>query len=147
MTRTREKQGHSPAAGDFADRYAAVWNEPDSERRRARIRDLWSEDAVHILHPPEEVRKAAGTLGMTSSFEARGRTALDLRVTRAYEEFVAPGEYVFRARGNAVRLQDVIKLGWEMVRTSDGAVVAAGTEFLVMGGDDKARLDYQFIEA
>lgn len=36
----------------LTDRYVAVWNEPDAERRRAAIRELWSADAVHMLQPP-----------------------------------------------------------------------------------------------
>ena len=26
---------------EFIDRYVAVWNEPDAERRRERIAELW----------------------------------------------------------------------------------------------------------
>jgi hypothetical protein len=147
MTASAANDHPTGAPDDFAARYASVWNEPDAASRSDQIRALWSEDAVHVLNPPEESRSAADALGMTSSFEARGHAALERRVTRAYEQFVAPGEYVFRASAGAVRLRDVVKLGWEMVRTADGAVVAVGTEFLVVGGDDRARLDYQFIEA
>ncbi|MYQ79422.1 MULTISPECIES: hypothetical protein [unclassified Streptomyces] len=41
---------------DLTDRYVAVWNEPDAERRRAAVRALWSADAVHVLRPPQEIR-------------------------------------------------------------------------------------------
>ena len=40
-------------AESFADRYVAVWNEPDPEERRARIAAMWIEDGVHpteVLH-------------------------------------------------------------------------------------------------
>ena len=34
---------------ELAERYTAVWMEPDGDRRRKAIADLWSEDAIHIL--------------------------------------------------------------------------------------------------
>jgi hypothetical protein len=52
---------------NLTDRYIAVWSEPDAERRRAVIRELWSTDAVHVLQPPQEMRQAAEGLGFRSS--------------------------------------------------------------------------------
>jgi hypothetical protein len=97
---------------ELADRYVAVWIEPDTEQRRKRIAQLWAEDGVHILEPPLEVRETAATLGMTPTLKARGHDALQVRVTRSYEQFIAPGEFVFRARDNAARLDDVVKFSW-----------------------------------
>jgi hypothetical protein len=68
-------------------------------------------------------------------------------VTRSYEDFVAPGEFSFRPRDNAARLDDVVKFNWEMVRTSDGEVAAVGLEVLVLDDDGRIRIDHQFIEA
>ena len=34
---------------ELAERYTAVWMEPDSDRRRKAIADIWSEDAIHFL--------------------------------------------------------------------------------------------------
>lgn len=132
---------------DLADRYAAVWGEPDPERRRAAIRELWSSDAVHVLQPPQEMRQAAEGLGFDRLvLEARGLDALELRVTRAYEEFVAPGSFVFRSRGNAERLHDVVKFHWEMVARDGGDVAGIGLEILMLGADGRIVRDYQFIE-
>ena len=36
---------------ELAERYTAVWMEPDGDRRRKAIADVWSEDAIHILQP------------------------------------------------------------------------------------------------
>jgi hypothetical protein len=47
----------------FTDSYVAVWNEPDAGRRSAAVRALWSDDAVHVLQPPQEIRQAAAGLG------------------------------------------------------------------------------------
>lgn len=128
-------------------RYVAVWNEPDAERRRAAVRELWSADAVHVLQPPREMRQAAEGLGFDRlALEARGHDELELRVTRAYEEFVAPGTFVFRSRGDASRLRDVVKFRWEMLPRSGGDVAGIGLEILVLGADARIVSDYQFIE-
>ena len=132
---------------DLTDRYVAVWNEPDAERRRTAIRELWSADAVHVLQPPEEILRTAEGLGFARPvLEARGHHALEFRVTRAYEEFVAPGTFVFRSRGNADRLHDVVKFNWEMAPRDGGEAAGVGLEILVLGPDGRIVSDYQFIE-
>jgi len=131
---------------ELVGRYVAVWNEPDAELRRKAIHDLWTENGVHILQPPQEIRKAAAGLGFTSTtLEARGYDALEVRVTRAYQEFVAPGEFTFNPRDNADRLDNVVKFNWEMV-PSGGEVAGVGLEILVLDEDGRIKTDYQFIE-
>ena len=131
----------------LADRYVGVWNEPSPDARRRLIRELWAEDAEHLLQPPREMREAAEQLGFESPrLEARGYSALELRVTRAYEDFVAPGQFVFRARPNAERLRDHVKFNWEMVSTADSSVAAVGLNVLVMNEEDRIRMDCTFIE-
>jgi hypothetical protein len=132
---------------ELADQYVAVWNEPSEEARRTAVAELWTEDAVHLLQPPEEAVKAAAALSITAVFQARGHEELLARVGRAYEEFVASGQMSFRRRGEAGRVHDAVRLGWEGVSTSDGTVVAHGTNFLVLDADGRVRLDYQFVEA
>ncbi|NEC66618.1 hypothetical protein [Streptomyces sp. SID9727] len=132
---------------ELTDRYVAVWNEPDAERRRAAVRALWSADAVHVLQPPKEIREAAEGLGFDRLLlEARGHEALDFRVTRAHEEFVAPGTFVFRSRGDAGRLHDLVKFHWEMAPRDGGEAAGVGLEILVLGADGRIVSDYQFIE-
>ncbi len=131
---------------ELVDRYVAVWNEPDPGGRRRAIAELWTEDGTQILQPPEEIREAAVSLGVSPTLRARGHDELETRVARAYEQFVAPGEFVFRPRGNPSRLDDVVKFGWEMVAKETGEVAGAGLEFVVLEGDGRIRTDYQFIE-
>jgi hypothetical protein len=131
----------------LTDRYVAVWSEPDAERRRAAVRELWSPDAVHVLQPPQEMRQAAEGLGFDRLvLEARGHDALELRVTRAYEEFVAPGTFAFRSCGDPDRLHNVVKFRWEMVPRDGGDVAGVGLEILILGADGRIVSDYQFIE-
>ena len=130
---------------ELVDRYVEIWNEADAGRRRAAVAQLWTEDAVHLFQPPQEVIETATALDATPIFQARGHGELEARVARAYEKFVAPGQFLFRSRGAAARLADAVKFNWEMVST-EGEVVGAGLEFVVLAADGRIRLDYQFIE-
>jgi hypothetical protein len=130
---------------ELVDRYTAIWNEPDPDRRRQGVAQLWSEDAVQILEPPQEVREAAAGLEVTPTFQARGHHELEARVTRAYEEFVAMAGNSFRPQDHGKRLADVVTWRWEMV-TDTGEVAGGGLEFVVLGADGRIQTDYQFIE-
>jgi hypothetical protein len=132
---------------ELVARYVAVWNEPDAGLRRKAIHDLWTEDGAHILQPPQEIRKAATGLGFTSTtLEAHGHDELEVRVTRAYQEIVAPGEFAFKPRDNADRLHNIVKFNWTMIPSSGGEVAGAGLEILVLDEDGRIKTDYQFIE-
>jgi hypothetical protein len=130
----------------LAERYVAIWNEPDADTRRRMVSELWAEDAVHVLDPPEEARAAAEKMNMSGSFESRGHRELERRVIRAYEDFIAPGEFDFRGPKDVARLQDVVKFRWELVPKGCDEAVGAGLEVLIVGNDGRIRLDYQFIE-
>jgi len=131
---------------EFIDRYVAVWNEPDAKLRRNAIRELWSEDAIHVLGAPPEIQEAAERIGFVSTtLQARGHDELEARVTRAYEEFVAPGTYRFRSRPDAARLHNVVKFTWEMA-TGSGEVAGVGLEIFILGADGRIDSEYQFIE-
>jgi hypothetical protein len=130
----------------LVDRFVAIWNEPSAERRRAIVREVWTEDALHVFEPPQEVLDAAAALRVTAVFQARGHGELEDRIARAYQEFVAPGQLSFRLSGQAKRVADAVRFTWEMV-SGDGAVAATGLEFLVLAADGRIRLDYQFIES
>lgn len=133
---------------ELVRRYVAAWNEPDASRRRHAIAALWAEDGAHVLQPPLEIGQAATALGFPdATLVARGYDALEFRVTRSYQEFIAPGKYAFQARDNARRLGDVVKFNWEMVATDDGGVAAVGLEVFILGADGRIKADYQFIEA
>jgi hypothetical protein len=133
-------------ATELAQRYAAVWNEPDPERRREAIAALWSDDALVLLQPPSEMIEAADGLGVAASLRVRGHAELERRITLAYEQFVAAGGNVFRARPDAQRLDDVVKFGWEMVPADGDEVLGGGLELVVLDRDGRIATDYQFID-
>ncbi|WP_051754950.1 hypothetical protein [Kitasatospora purpeofusca] len=132
-------------AQQIAERYVALWNEPDPERRRRAVEELWATDGVHLLQPPEDMRERAAELGFAETvLEARGHGALERRVARAHEEFVAGGDYVFREQGEAIQVGDAVKLTWVMVRPGEDEVLGGGVELLVLDKDGRIATDYQF---
>jgi hypothetical protein len=46
---------------EIVERYVELWNQPDAERRRAIIRELWTHDCAHILQAPQDIRDRAAT--------------------------------------------------------------------------------------
>jgi hypothetical protein len=133
-------------AAELGDRYIALWNEPDPDRRREMIAGLWTEDGSQILQPPEEIREVAARpgIGMTAILEARGYAEIEARAATAYEKWVGSEGLSFRRRDDVERLHDVVKFHWEAV-TADGEVVAVGLNFLVLAADGRIQRDYTFV--
>jgi len=142
-----EEDDVKKSADELADRYVAVWNEPDADVRRKTVEELWTEDGVHLLEPPEEIVKRADEIGVAAILEARGHDDLYRRVTRAYDEFVAPGQFVFRRHGDVAALSDMVKLRWAMMPADGEEVLAVGIDLLLVTADGRIERDYQFIEA
>jgi hypothetical protein len=138
----------SRSAAGLAEKYVALWNEPDAGQRRRMIAELWAEDGRHILQPPQEIRAIAARpgLAMTAILEARGYEEIEARAASAYEHWVGSEGLSFRGRDDADRLGDVVKLHWEAV-AKDGAVFAVGLSFLVLAADGRIERDYTFIVA
>ena len=138
----------SRSAAELAEKYVALWNEPDADRRRRTIAELWTEDGRHILQPPEEIRAIAARpgLALTAILEARGYEEIEARAAGAHEHWVGSEGLSFRGRDDADRLGDVVKLHWEAV-AKDGTVSAVGLSFLVLAADGRIERDYTIIVA
>jgi hypothetical protein len=138
----------SRSAAELAEKYVAQSNEPDADRRRLMIAELWTEDARQILQPPQEIRAiAAGPgLAMTAILEARGYEEIEARAASVYEHWVGSEGLSFRARDDAERLGDVVKFHWEAV-AKDGQTFAVGLNFLVLTPDGRIERDYTFVVA
>jgi hypothetical protein len=113
----------------LADRYVAIWNEPDADARRATVAALWTPEGA-TLH---------------RLIEARGHEALEARVAGAHEKWVRDRGYTFRSRHNAVGHHDVVKFNWEMGPPSGGEVVSVGLDYCLLDADGRMRCTYQFI--
>ena len=124
-----------------------LWNEPDADRRRRMIAELWTEDGSQFLQPPQEMRQIAASrgIGLAATLEARGHAELEARAAASYEHWVGSERLSFRGRDDAERLGDVVRLHWEAV-SPDGEVTAVGLVFLVLGADGRIERDYVFIE-
>jgi hypothetical protein len=138
----------SRSAAELAEKYVALWNEPDAGQRRRMIAQLWAEDGRHILQPPQEIRAIAAQPGiaLTAILQAQGYEEIEARAGSAYEHWVGSEGLSFRARDDADRLDDIVKLHWEAV-AKDGTVVAVGLSFLVLAADGRIERDYTFIVA
>src|SRR5215208_1849889 len=99
----------SRSADELAEKYVALWNEPDADRRRRMIAELWAEDGRHILQPPQEIRAIAAQPGiaMTAILKAQGYEEMAARAASVYEHWVGSEGLSFRARDDADRLGDV----------------------------------------
>jgi hypothetical protein len=113
----------------LADRYVAVWNETDPERRRQAIAGLWTPDGRHYV----------------DTREARGYPALEQRITGSHEKNVRDGGHRFRAAQDARALRDAVAFHWEMLPAESERVVAAGFEFLILNDEGRILVDYQFV--
>ena len=140
-TRTRH-------AAQLADRYVALWNEPDAGRRRRIVAELWTADGSQILQPPQEIRQIAASpgIGLAATLEARGHAELEARAATSYEHWVGSERLSFRGCDDVDRLGDVVKFHWEAV-SPEGDVAAVGLVFVVLGEDGRIRRDYVFIES
>ena len=138
----------SRSAAELAEKYLALWNEPDADRRRRVIAELWTEDGTHILQPPQEIREVAARPGLaiTAILEARGYEEIEARAASAYEHWVGSEGLSFRGRDDAERLGDVVKFHWEAV-AKHGEVVAVGLVVLVLTADGRIKRDYTFVVA
>src|SRR6478672_10437122 len=125
---------------ELAEKYVALWNESDGDRRRRTIAELWTEEGRNILQPPEEIRELAAQPGVAlpAILEARGYQEIEARARSAYEHWVAVEGLSFRGREDAERLGDVVKFHWEATG-KDGEVVAVGLMFLVLAADGRIR--------
>lgn len=132
-------------ADQLAERYVAVWMEPDGDRRRKLIAEVWTEDAIHVLQPTQEVYEAAAQRAVNPIWQVRGHEELDARVTSAYVDFVASGQMSFRLGSGARRLGDVVTWQWEGVSPA-GEVLGVGLEFVILAADGRIATDYQFVE-
>jgi hypothetical protein len=138
----------SRSTAELAEKYMALWNEPDADRRRRTIAELWTEDGRHILQPPQEIRGIAAQpgIGLAAILEARGHEEIEARTTSAYEHWVGSEGLSFRGRDDAERLADVVKFHWEAVG-KDGELVAVGLTFLVLAAHGRIERDYTFVVA
>jgi predicted glycosyl hydrolase (DUF1957 family) len=116
-------------APELADRYAAVWNETNSERRRSQIAALWVPEARHYVG----VREVLGYAGLAQ------------RIADSHNKNVRDEAHHFRAVKDARTLRDIVVFHWEMLPTTEDRVAAHGFIVLRVDADGRILVDYQFV--
>ena len=132
----------------LTDRWIAQWNEPEPQKRRRLIGEVWAEDGFQMMvNPPQGIRDTAASYGVPfPAVEIRGYDAMYARVTRAYEMFIAPGQYVFEQHGDPVRHAGAaVALTWLMRSRADGSRAGSGLEVLTFDIDGRVRSCHEFV--
>lgn len=110
-----------------ADRYIAVWNEPDAESRRQAIAALWTEDATYT-DPLAAVE---------------GRQDIEGVIASVRDQF--PG-HAFRLLGDADAHHNVLRFRWELVPEGSEESVVEGFDVAVVADDGRVRDVYGFLD-
>ena len=76
----------------------------------------------------------------------RGYAAIEMRATRASEDFVARGGHVFRPRDNAAVPRNIVKFDGEMVSLATGEVAGEALEGVVPDGGGRILTGSQPVE-
>ena len=108
-------------AVQLANRYLALWNEPDADQRRRMIGELWTQSGSQILQPPMEMREIAASpgLGLAATLEARGHAELEARATASYEHWVPPkGSSSVGAKTPSDSVRSLSSAGRPLTRTA-----------------------------
>jgi SnoaL-like domain len=100
---------------DLIDRYIAVWNETDAERRRDLIARTWTEDSTYI----------------DPLMRGEGRGGIDAMTHAVQAQF--PG-LLFRRTSDVDAYNDRVRFSWELGPEGSPAL-AGGVDFGVVVGD------------
>ncbi|HLK61208.1 MAG TPA: nuclear transport factor 2 family protein [Chthonomonadaceae bacterium] len=99
---------------DVIDRYIAIWNETDAERRRTLIAQTWTEDATYL----DPLQHGEGQAGIDAMIQKAQTQFSGLRIRRA---------------GEVDTHNDRVRFTWEL-GPEEGQAVAGGVDFGVLAG-------------
>jgi hypothetical protein len=119
--------GVSSQTREVVDRYFAVWNEADGNRRRELIAGIWASDGSYV----------------DPLSEADGPDALDALVGGFHQRF--PG-HRFRLIGSVDAHHDRARWSWELFGPDGGAPMLVGVDFAVFAADGRLREVTGFFE-
>ena len=114
----------------IAERYVALWNERDAEKRRRDIEAFFAPAAEHYV----------------KGREAIGYDALEARIIGSHEKNVRDGGNIFREAPGAQQLRNVVIFDWAMTPAGDPKTVSAiGREVITLEPEGRAISDFMFI--
>jgi hypothetical protein len=100
---------------DLVDRYIAIWNESDDERRRDLITRTWTEDSTYL----------------DPMVRGEGRGGIDAMICGVQAQF--PG-LLFRRTSEVDTHNGRVRFAWEL-GPQGGPALAGGVDFGVIVGD------------
>jgi hypothetical protein len=121
----------NPSATDASglkERYVAVWNEADAERRGWRVAELWAPDGSCISE--------------TATWQ--GHAGIAAAAMQVFDTHVAKG-FKFSAEKFQAH-HHVARLGWQLRAGDNGALSVAGSDLLILDDEGRVRCDYHFAE-
>jgi hypothetical protein len=104
-------------AAEIADRYIALWNETDADRRRELIAQAWTETARYI----------------DPMMQGAGHDGIDAMIAGVQQQFPGHG---FSLVGQPDGHADRIRFSWKLA-AGGAPVVAQGTDFAVIAADGR----------
>jgi len=127
MTSTNVEKNIAEQAAAIASRYIAAWDELDAGRRRARIAEVFTPDAVYL----DPMARSAGHDGLDAMIGAVQQQFAGLR---------------FRLHGKQDGHNNVLRFSWTL--GAEGAEpVAHGTDVVVVADDGRISSVTGFLDA
>lgn len=112
---------------ELAERYLAVWNEPDAEVRRRAIAALWTEDGSYV----------------DPLFSGEGHAAIEALVAATRCQFRG---HVFRIISYVDAHHNIARFTWELSPVGGGECPVIGFDVLVAAHDGRLRGVYGFLD-
>lgn len=109
------------------DRYIAIWNETDPQRRRDLIAQTWTDDASYL----------------DPLMSGDGPDGIDAMVKAVQERFP---DHRFRRTGAPDAHHDRVRFGWELVPADGETALVAGIDFGVIAADGRLRTVTGFLD-
>ena len=109
------------------DDYIAIWNEPDSGRRRELIARTWTEDASYV----------------DPMLTGAGHDGIDAMIAGAQQQF--PG-LRFELAGAPEAHHDRVRFTWHLKPEAGGEAVAIGSDFGLVSDDGRLRSVTGFLD-
>ncbi len=112
---------------NLIERYFAIWNETDAERRRDLIARTWTDKASYL----------------DPLMSGDGRDGIDVMVQNVQERF--PG-HKFRLTSPVDSHHEHARFSWELASEA-GALVACGIDFALIAGGSRLQSVTGFLDA
>jgi hypothetical protein len=115
------------SAQELIRRYVDAWNDRDPAHRRTVLGSLYADDGRIVMR--------------TGVFT--GIDAVIGHITDVFNQFIAPGRYLF-ATGGAVAHHDCVLFRWELRDAASGELADAGMNLFLLSPEGRIAGDYQF---